>query len=151
MSKPDLKSCPKILIVEGYSDLTFCAEFLAHLKKDSVVFIKDMGGRPRLMVELDTFINPALLASKTHIAVIVDHDDASPDFSGRLKAKLDAITHPSLTEGQWTESGPDAKVDSSWLPRPAKSAKLRTWSGNRSPLSRPRPKTPNASKISSLA
>jgi hypothetical protein len=118
MKKRELKECSKVLVVEGYGDLTFYAEFLEHLGRFNGVFIQNMGGRENLMVELDTFIAPPLLATKTHIAVVLDNDDASPDFAGRLKAKLDAITRRSLTEGQWTESAPDAKVGFFVAPAP---------------------------------
>ncbi len=116
--KPVLKQSPKVLIVEGYSDLTFYAEFLEKLGKFQGVYIKDMGGRDNLMIELETFIEPRLLTSKTHIAVIVDNDDASPDFADRIKNKLNAITCRSLTEGQWTEAAPDAKVGFFVAPAP---------------------------------
>lgn len=116
--KPVLKQSPKVLIVEGYSDLTFYAEFLQKQGKLPGVYIKDMGGRDNLMIELETFINPSLLASKSHIAVILDNDDASPDFANRVKNKLDGITRRSLTEGQWTERAPDAKVGFFVAPAP---------------------------------
>jgi hypothetical protein len=113
-----LKQCAKVLVVEGYSDLTFYAEFLERLGKYKGVFIQNMGGRGLLMAELETFITPALLANKSHIAVVLDNDDASPDFSGRIKTKLDALTHRSLAEGQWTENGPDARVGFFVAPAP---------------------------------
>lgn len=113
-----LKQCPKVLVVEGYGDLTFYAEFLEHLGKYEGVFIQDMGGRERLVAELETFIAPPLLADKTHIAVILDNDDDGPNFSDRLKSKLDALTRRSLAEGQWTEGYPDAKVGFFVAPAP---------------------------------
>jgi len=118
MKKRELKQCSKVLVVEGYGDLTFYAEFLERLGKFEGVFIQNMGGRERLMVELDTFINPPLLANKTHIAVILDNDDASPDFADRVKNKLDELTQRSLAEGKWTERTPDAKVGFFIAPAP---------------------------------
>lgn len=118
MKKRELRQCLKVLVVEGYGDLTFYAEFLDRLGKYDGVFIQNMGGRERLMAELETFISPALLATKSHIAVILDNDDASPDFAGRVKGKLDALTRRSLSEGQWTEGAPDAKVGFFIAPAP---------------------------------
>lgn len=113
-----LKQCAKVLVVEGYSDLTFYAEFLDRLGKYEGVFIQNMGGRELLMAELETFITPALLANKTHIAVILDNDDDGPGFSDRVKSKLDALTRCSLAEGQWTDGSPDASVGFFVAPAP---------------------------------
>jgi 5S rRNA maturation endonuclease (ribonuclease M5) len=118
MKRRELKSCQKVLIVEGYGDLTFYAEFLERLGKYDAVFIQDMGGREKLMAELTTFITPALLANKTHVAVILDSDDDGPAFSDRLKARLDILTKRSLAEGEWTDGGPDAKVGFWLAPHP---------------------------------
>jgi len=105
MKKPELKTSLKILIVEGYSDLTFYAEFLESVGKHTGVYIKDMGGRERLMAELETFITPALVAAKSHIAVVLDaDDDAGGTFAPRLKTKLDALTGYDLQEGVWANA-----------------------------------------------
>ncbi len=102
---PKLKTSPKVLIVEGYSDLTFYAEFLEVLGKYAGVFIQDMGGRESLMVELETFITPALVASKSHIAIALDaDDDAGNTFAARVKTKLDILTGCDLKEGEWTKA-----------------------------------------------
>jgi hypothetical protein len=118
MKKPELNRCAKVLVVEGHGDLTFYAEFLEHLGKYDGVFIQDMKGRSRLMAELETFIDPQRLSTKSHIAVILDNDDNSPQFAKRLKAKLEALTKRHLVEGQWTEGGADAKVGFFVAPTP---------------------------------
>ncbi len=120
MKKPELKTSPRILVVEGYSDLTFYAEFLEMLGKQTGVYIKDMGGRERLMAELETFISPALVASKSHIAVVLDaDDDATNTFYARVKTKLDALTGCDLKEGEWSTASKDgAKVGFFIAPAP---------------------------------
>jgi hypothetical protein len=119
-SAPKLKTSPKVLIVEGYSDLTFYAEFLETLGRHTGVYIKDMGGRERLMAELEAFITPALVASKSHLAVALDaDDDAGNTFAARVKAKLDALTGCDLKEGEWSTAPKDgAKVGFFIAPAP---------------------------------
>jgi 5S rRNA maturation endonuclease (ribonuclease M5) len=106
MSKPDLRKCAKILIVEGYSDLCFYAEFLQHLGRYENVFIQDMKGRARLEDEFMLFFTPKLLAEKSHIAIALDADDDGPRLVARLQNRLRQITHRELTEGEWSEGAP---------------------------------------------
>lgn len=116
--KRKLSECKKVLVVEGYGDLVFYAEFLESLGRYDDVFIQDMGGRSRLMAELETFISPPLLASKTHIAVILDNDDDTADFAHRVKTKLDQLTERSVGEGEWTEGSGTARVGFFVAPSP---------------------------------
>lgn len=124
MKKRDLKLCSKVLVVEGYSDLTFYAEFLEKLGKFEGVFIQNMGGRERLVAELETFISPPLVAEKTHIGVILDNDDDSPDFANRIKEKLGALTQRDLTEGQWAQAPTGAKVGFFVAPEPGETGEI---------------------------
>lgn len=107
MAKPDLKKCPKVLIVEGYSDLCFYAEFLQNLGKYNGVFIQDMKGRSLLEAELELFLTPKLLAEKTHIAVLLDADDDGPDLVQRLTNRLKRSTDRDLIEGVWSPGEPN--------------------------------------------
>ena len=107
MSKPDLRKCNKVLIVEGYSDLCFYAEFLQHLGRYEGVFIQDMKGRTRLEDELELFLTPKLLTEKTHIGIALDADDDGPRLVTRLQNRLREITRRELTEAMWSAGAPN--------------------------------------------
>ena len=106
MSKPKIEGYNKVLVVEGYSDLRFYAEFLEYLGKANQVFIEDMQGRSRLETQLKTLLTKKLLAEKTHIAVIVDADDDGASTADGLANQLKTITGRDLTEGAWSLGEP---------------------------------------------
>lgn len=108
---PNLKDCEHILIVEGYSDLLFFAEVLEAVGKQGGVFIKQFGGKADVLLKLDTFITPLLLAEKTKIAVIADADgNAAGTFAG-LQNKLRELTGQTVpAAGSWTGGTPDIGV-----------------------------------------
>lgn len=109
MGKPDapkLEDCDKVLIVEGYSDLVFYAEFLEFFGRIEGVFIKKMTGRDHLEKELQVFLTPKLLSQKSHIAVIIDADDDGIDAAKRIAGRLKASTGYDLTEGTWAGDNP---------------------------------------------
>jgi 5S rRNA maturation endonuclease (ribonuclease M5) len=118
-SKPELKTSPKVLIVEGYSDLTFYAEFLEHLGRHAGVFIKDIGGSGNRLTALETFLNPALIASKSHIAIMLDADANGEGIASGLQNKIRDMTKRELTESLWSESSTgDAKLGFFIAPSP---------------------------------
>lgn len=51
-TRPELKKCPRVLVVEGYSDLLFYAEVLESLGRLDGVFIKEMHGKDDLLAKL---------------------------------------------------------------------------------------------------
>lgn len=107
MSERKIENYRKVLVVEGYSDLHFCAEFLEHLGKHEEVFIEDMKGRSRLEKGLKTLITTRLLAEKTHLAVLVDADDDGPGTTQGLIHQFKKLTGRDLTEGVWSPGEPN--------------------------------------------
>ena len=108
---PDLKDCKHVLIVEGYSDLLFFAEVLEAVGKQGSVFIKQFGGKSDLLLKLDTFVTPLLLAEKTKIAVIADADGNAAGTFESLQNKLLQLTGQTVpAAGTWTGGTPDIGV-----------------------------------------
>lgn len=131
---PKLQDCTNVLIVEGYSDLRFYAEMLESLGKHGAVFIKQFNGKSDLMLKLEEFITPQLLAEKTKIAVIVDGDNnPSGTFTG-LQSKLAQLTGKTVAAaGSWTGGQPDIGIFVT--PDGAKNGEIETlvwdaWSGD---------------------
>lgn len=131
---PKLQDCPSVLIVEGYSDLRFYAEVLEFLGKHGSVFIKQFNGKSDLMLKLEEFITPQLVAEKTKIAVIVDGDDnPSGTFTG-LQNKLAQLTGQTVgAPGGWSSGQPDIGIFVT--PDGAKRGEIETlvwdaWSGD---------------------
>lgn len=107
MPVPELKDCPRVLVVEGYSDLLFYAECLKAINKLEGVFIKQIGGKANLAAKLEAFVTPLLLAEKTHLGIIVDADrnPAGTFLSVQATvAKQTAQTVP--VAGAWTDGAP---------------------------------------------
>lgn len=106
--KPDFKldEMDRVLIVEGYSDLTFFSEFLATLHGPDKVFIKPMEGKTDLIAKLETFISAKLLADKKTICVIVDADDNPRGTKESLENELSRITGQQVTNESWTKGNP---------------------------------------------
>ncbi len=111
MPPPNLKDFTQVLIVEGYSDLHFYAEFLESLGAHKSVFIERFNGKADLLLQLEAFITPELLVEKAKIGVIVD-GDANPTgtFMG-LQRKLEELTTQKVqTVGTWTGGKPDIGI-----------------------------------------
>ena len=113
MAAPKLQDCARILIVEGYSDLVFCAEALEHLKMPSGVFIKELGGKSNFRrgatpgkPALETFLSPPLLEQKSAIGVVVDADTDALATVQSLEGVLSAITGQQVENGTWTAGPP---------------------------------------------
>jgi len=109
MAKPPKEHlCKRILIVEGYSDLLFCAEFLAHLGKLEGVYIKEFKGKSNVLKRetLEDYLSQQRLAEMESIGILVDADENPSGTSCSLKDSLQAITGRSLSEGVWNEGVP---------------------------------------------
>lgn len=102
---PKLKDCPRILIVEGYSDLLFYAEVLESLARLDGVFIKAMNGKEDLLAKLETFLNPGLLTEKESVGVIVDADDNPTGTAQAVADRLSRIVRQEVAPG-WTTGRP---------------------------------------------
>lgn len=107
LPEPKIEDFKRVLIVEGYSDQLFYLAVLKSLKKEKLVFVKRMGGKQNLRLNLETFLTPQLLADKTHIAVIVDADDQAEGTVISLSTRLAEITKQEIPPpGQWTAGSP---------------------------------------------
>lgn len=104
---PKLSACPRVLVVEGYSDLLFYAEVLEAIGAFDGTFIKSMNGKADLVAKIEVFLSPALLAEKKSIGVIVDADEDCSSTRQSLESLLSRVTKQQVVHGQWT-SGPPA-------------------------------------------
>lgn len=108
---PKLQDCPHVLIVEGYSDLRFYAELLEFLGKHGGVFIKQFNGKSDLLLKLEQFITPQILAEKAKIGIIVDADDKPSGTFASLQSKLLQLTKQNVPSvGYWSGGKPDIGV-----------------------------------------
>ncbi len=103
---PQLETCDKVLVVEGYSDLLFFAEALEHLGQHGDIFIKHFNGKADLEAKLKVFLTPDLLAQKSTIGVIVDADEDEGKTTARISQVLQKATSQLITLGQWTVGKP---------------------------------------------
>ena len=107
MPAPKLKDCPRVLVVEGYSDLLFYAECLKTLGKLDGVYIQPVGGKNNLAGGLETFITPTLLAEKTHLGIIVDADQNPAGTFQSIRAIVSERAERNLPgPGIWTDGTP---------------------------------------------
>jgi len=108
MNEPDEADSERILIVEGYSDLAFCAEFLEHLGRLDGVFIKIFGGRSNILKRkvLEAELAPDVLAQKKAIGILIDADGDAQKVSERLGRLIQEVTGRVISEGSWNEGRP---------------------------------------------
>ncbi|HTB72938.1 MAG TPA: DUF3226 domain-containing protein [Polyangiaceae bacterium] len=109
-------TCDRVLVVEGFDDLLFYAEVLEKLGNyDDKVFIKEMGGKGNLtgaarpddlVLKLETFLSPRLLAEKRVIGVIADADENGAGTARSLEQRLAKITAQDVKAGAWTAGPP---------------------------------------------
>ncbi|MBI4577098.1 MAG: hypothetical protein HY722_12620 [Planctomycetes bacterium] len=104
--KPLEKDCPRILMVEGYSDLTFLAEALQHLRKWQGVFIKHFNGKPDMAGTMEIYVTPQLLVEKSAIGAVVDADQNPNGTVQRFEQVLSATTGQKVIHGAWTSGKP---------------------------------------------
>lgn len=103
---PTLEDAESVLVVEGYSDLRFLAEGLEHLGKHGRVFIKRLGGKEELCLNLESFLTPKLLATKRAIGVALDADGEPLGTAQALEELLARLTNQKVTAGGWTAGPP---------------------------------------------
>lgn len=108
MNQPNEADSERILIVEGYSDLAFCAEFLEHLGRLNGVFIKIFGGRSNILKRkvLEAELAPDVLAQKKAIGILIDADSDARKVSERLGRLIQEVTGRVISEGAWNEGRP---------------------------------------------
>ena len=130
---PKLERSDWVLIVEGYSDLLFYAEFLEALGRQAGVFIKHFNGKSDLATKLETFLTPQLLATKQAFGVIVDADTSPQAASAEVAKLLSQLTGQTVAAGQWTVGKP--RVDLFVTPDGSANGEIETlvwhaWSGD---------------------
>lgn len=109
MAKAPLEhECEHVLIVEGHSDLLFCAAFLHHLGRLPGVFIKEFKGKSNILKQetLGDFLTPKRLAEKKAIGIILDADDNPAGTVQAISQRLKEITGRDLAEGSWQDGNP---------------------------------------------
>lgn len=108
MAKPKIENYAKVLVVEGYGDLTFYAEALQRVRSglEKEVFIHACDGRANIKAHLETLLNPGLLAAKSHIAVIVDADHDGHAAETAFARLLGGLTGRPARAGSWTDGSP---------------------------------------------
>lgn len=135
MNTPREADCDKLLIVEGYSDLLFCAEFLEHLGRLDQVFIKVFGGKAEILKRktLETELSPKVLGGKSAIGILVDGDADPTKTAARLEELFSTIAGQTVSEGVWSRGIP--RLGFFVAPAPGNSGELETlvwdvWSAN---------------------
>jgi hypothetical protein len=105
---PKEYECDHVLIVEGYSDLLFCAAFLRHLGRIDGVFIKVFEGKQKILKGdlLQTYLSERTLAEKKSIGVLLDADDNPSGAVAAISSRLKEITGRELVEAEWNEGSP---------------------------------------------
>ncbi len=98
----------QFLVVEGYSDLHFLAEFLERLGvAERAVDIYDANGMPELVGKLDALIDPGVLERATHIGIVVDGDENPGGHFRSIQTALTRLTGQTVTApGAWTTGKP---------------------------------------------
>ena len=106
-----IENFDRLLVVEGYSDKVFYAEFLEHLGKHGTVFIQHFNGKGDLMFKLDDLITPQLLSEKVKIGVMVDGNGNPAGAFMNLRNKLTELTNQTVpATGSWTGGLPDIGI-----------------------------------------
>lgn len=108
MSKPSESDCDKLLLVEGATDSMFYRAFLQHIACLDGVWVKDFGGKSRLLKRnlLADALRPDQLKTKQAVAIMVDADDNPLGTIQSLRDSLKAIFGREVTEGEWSDGEP---------------------------------------------
>jgi len=97
-----------ILIVEGYSDLHFYAEFLRQQLHRDDVFIKEFKGKSNILdlQTLELYLTPKRLIEKKSIGILIDADENPVGTAQALRDHLCAITGRAIRQGEWNDGSP---------------------------------------------
>jgi hypothetical protein len=101
---------PNLLIVEGYSDLHFIAEFLEHLGNHETTDIYIVGGRSQFELLIPALLQPPTLAFARHIGVVLDADRSADGAFRQIQAILSccggvAVPSPGVWAGDCPRYG----------------------------------------------
>ena len=101
---PRLERAHKVLMVEGYSDLIFYAEFLEHLELHGQVFIKHFNGRSDLETKLATAREDAEMAAQSRRSAEMmerdirrKKDSLEKDYRSQVRKRI-AVTEQLLKD-----------------------------------------------------
>lgn len=109
MSKPaKLSKLRRLLLVEGYSDLTFCAELLEEVGLDGKVWIEQFNGVSDLINMMDLFLTPDVIADCDVIGVVADADDNPVTRANEIKNVLERTTGQAVSHNTWSVGPPKA-------------------------------------------
>lgn len=98
---------PNLLIVEGYSDLHFIAEFLQHLGDHTATDIQLVDGRGNFKDRIPAYLSPPTLEIARHIGVVIDADtSAEGAFQKVANILKDCVGITMPGPGQWTSGCP---------------------------------------------
>lgn len=109
MSKAPLETdCDKLLFVEGATDSMFYRAFLKHIGCIDGVWVKDFGGKNKLLKRnvLADALRPDQLETKRAVAIMVDADDNASGTIQSLGNSLKAIFDRDVAESEWSEGEP---------------------------------------------
>jgi hypothetical protein len=108
MSKPSESDCDKLLLVEGATDSMFYRAFLKQIGCLDGVWVKDFGGKSKLLKcnVLADALRPDQLKTKRAVAIMVDADDNASGTIQSLRDSLKAILDRDVAEGEWSDGGP---------------------------------------------
>lgn len=106
MAERRIEDYSEVLVVEGYGDLLFYAEVLEVVGKHPQVFIKELGGKADLRRKLETFVTPAILATKKALGFVFDADTKPEATRAELEALLTRLTGQQVVDGKWTVGTP---------------------------------------------
>ena len=106
MAEKKIEDYSRVLVVEGYGDLLFYAEVLEAVGKHPQVFIKELGGKADLRRKIETFLTPAILATKEALGFVFDADTKPDGTRAELEALLSWLTGQPVVDGKWTGGKP---------------------------------------------
>lgn len=109
MSNAPLEAdCDKLLLVEGATDSMFYRAFLKHIGRLDGVWVKDLGGKKKLLKRtlLEDVLRPDKLKSKHSVAIMVDADENLRGTIDSLQNSLQQIVGRRVEEGNWSEGEP---------------------------------------------
>jgi len=109
MSKVPFESdCDKLLFVEGATDSMFYRAFLKHINCLAGVWVKDFGGKNKLLERalLENELRPDRLKTIKAVAIMVDADESPEGTIHSLRDSLKSLLDREVAEGEWSEGEP---------------------------------------------
>ena len=106
-TKPWSLEKPNLLIVEGYSDLHFTAEFLEHLGDHTTTDIYEVGGRGNFERLIPELLQPPTLSVAQYVGIILDADDSAAGAFHTIQTVIKRCVDIEVASpGIWTGTRP---------------------------------------------